>query len=74
MSDPRVDPLLEVGLLLWVKLTSAPGHDVAISRDGVSHVEVVDGISEKRFAQLRPATALMSQLFEAVWLKHIILD
>ena len=47
MSDPSIHPLLEVLLLGWVELTGAARHDVAVARDGVRHVKVINGISKQ---------------------------
>ena len=56
MSDPGVDPLLEVCLLVRVQLTSAACHDVTVTRDGISHVEIVNGICQDSIADLSVTT------------------
>jgi len=42
VGNPSLLVLLEVELLQWVELTAASGHDMAVSGDGISHVEVVN--------------------------------
>ena len=46
MSHPSLDVLLEVELLLGVKFSCASGHDLTVSGDCVSLVEIVQVVCE----------------------------
>ncbi len=74
MSDPSVNPLLEVCLLSRVELTSASGHNVRVTRDGVGHVEVVDGVSEQSSAHLSVTTVSEADSVKADRLDHVVSD
>lgn len=72
MGVPVVDPLFEVGLLLGVELFGAPRHDVGVTGDNISHVEVVYSVCQQRAAQLGAAIRLVSKLGEAAILDHVV--
>ena len=74
MSDPSVDPLLEVRLLSRVELTSASSHNVRVTRDRVGHVEVVDGVSEESSTHLSFTTISEADSVKADRLDHIVSD
>ena len=74
MGEPGVDPLLEVCvfMLLWVQLTRATSHNMAVARYGVSHVEVVNGVGEESTADLSVSTFNKSDSMESSSLNSII--
>ena len=74
MSDPSVDPFLEVGLLAWVKFASATSHDVTVARDGVRHVEVLHSVGEKSTADLSVAAVCKCESIETTWLDMVVPD
>jgi len=58
-------PLLKVILLKGIQLTGASGHDVRITGDAVSHVEVVNGVSEQALVKLSVVNSrLVSKLLK----------
>lgn len=65
MSQPGLNIFFEVELLEWVQLTSASGHDVTVSGDGVGHVEVVYVFHQWSSVQLSLAVWLVGEAFEA---------
>ena len=74
MSDPSVDPFLEVGLLAWVQFASATSHDVTVARDRVRHVEILHSVSEKSTADLSVAAVCKCESVEASWLNMVVPD
>ena len=74
MSDPSVDPFLEVGLLAWVQFASATSHDVTVARDGVRHVEVLHSVGEKSTADLSVAAVCKCESIETTWLDMVVPD
>jgi hypothetical protein len=52
VSEPGLHGLLEVVLLPWVELFGASGHDLAVSGDHISLVEVVHVVSQGRLVDL----------------------
>jgi len=72
VSDPGVDPLLEVVLLGGVELTSATCHDVTVTGDGIGHVEVVDGIGEESLADFTVASVGQSDSIERAGLDVVV--
>ena len=60
MSQPGVYIFLEVELLKRIKLASASCHDMAISGDGVGHVEVLYVLGEGGAVQLGLSIWLVS--------------
>jgi len=74
MSQPGLDIFLEVELLKRIKLTGASCHDMAVSGDGIGHVEVLHVLGEGRAVQLGLSIWLVSELFETGALDEIELD
>lgn len=72
MGVPVVDPLFEVGLLLGVELFGAPRHDMAVTGDSISHVEVVNSVCQQRAAQLSATFRLVSKPGEATVLDRVV--
>ena len=64
MSEPGVVPLLKVLLLQWVELTGASCHNMGISADSVSHVEIVYGVSQQAVVDLSLTVSSMGKFFE----------
>lgn len=72
MSQPGLHVLLEVEFLERVELTSATSHHVRVSRDRVSHVEVVNVLDEGGAVHLGVTCVdLVGKLLEARSFDHI---
>jgi len=52
MSEPCLNVFLKVELLSWVEFFSASSHNLAVSRNNISLIEVIYVVSEGSFIQL----------------------
>ena len=74
MSDPSLIILLEVEFLEWVQFSGASSHHMAVSRDGISHVEVVNVLTKLSVIQVGVSIWFVGEVFEARTFDHIVLD
>lgn len=66
--------LLEVELLQWVELTAASGHDMTVSGDGVSHVEVVNVFDKGGSVNVGVAIWSVGKLFKSRAFNDVVLN
>jgi len=74
MSYPSLLVFLEVKLFEWVKFTGASGHDVTVSGNGISHVEVVDILREWGSIAVSFSIWNMSKSFESTVFNKVVFN
>jgi len=74
MSYPSLLVFLEVKLFEWVKFTGASGHDVTVSGNSISHVEVVDILREWGSIAVSFSIWNMSKSFESTVFNKVVFN